>query len=175
MRNAAIQNPGRRNFLRAVPAAAAVGLTLADATLFAASSAAQGATPASTPSFQKFSAQDIQDDMKALIASPGNKNLVDGKTYTMVLTTETAKSATEFEWHAGRDHIIQIVDGSTVVWVGGTPKNGHSLGPGEWKAPESDGAVSFALGKGDMLTIPRMTPHKRITEGTVTLILISPM
>jgi mannose-6-phosphate isomerase-like protein (cupin superfamily) len=170
-----IENPDRRRFLRVVPAAAAAGLTIAEASFFAASAAAQGTAPAAAATFQEFSAQDIQDDMKALMASPGNKNLVDGKTFTMVLTTEIAKSATEFEWHAGRDHIIQIVDGTTVIEVGGTPKNGHSIGPGEWKAPASDGSVSFTLNKGDMLVIPRMTPHKRSTTGTVTLILISPM
>jgi mannose-6-phosphate isomerase-like protein (cupin superfamily) len=171
----AIQNPARRTFLRAVPAAAVAGLTLADASLFAASAAAQGTATSASSTFQEFSAQDIQNDMKALMANPGNKNLVDGKTFTMVLTTETAKNADEFEWHAGRDHIIQIVDGSTIIEVGGTPKNGHSIGPGEWKAPASDGSVSFSLNKGDMLVIPRMTPHKRNTAGTVTLILISPM
>jgi mannose-6-phosphate isomerase-like protein (cupin superfamily) len=175
MGKVAIQNPARRKFLRAMPAAAAAGLTIADASLYVASAAAQGTAPAGAATFQEFSAQDIQNDMKALMASPGNKNLVDGKTFTMVLTTETAKSAIEFEWHAGRDHIIQIVDGTTIVEVGGTPRNGHSIGPGEWKAPASDGSASFTLNRGDMLVIPRMTPHKRSTAGTVTLILISPM
>jgi mannose-6-phosphate isomerase-like protein (cupin superfamily) len=31
------------------------------------------------------------------------------------------------------------------------------------------------LKKGDMLIIPRGTPHKRSTAGTVTLTLVSPM
>ena len=99
MDNVAIQNPDRRRFLRAVPVAAVAGLTIADASFFAASAVAQDTAPAGAMTFQEFSTQEIQNDMKALIASPGNKNLVDGKTFTMVLTTETAKSATEFEWH----------------------------------------------------------------------------
>ena len=42
----------------------------------------------------------------------------------------------------------------------------------EWLAPESVGAT-LTLNKGDMLVIPRGTPHKRITDADVTLILIS--
>ncbi len=33
----------------------------------------------------------------------------------------------------------------------------------------------MTLKKGDMLVIPRGTPHRRSTEGSVTLTLISPM
>ena len=57
--------------------------------------------------------------------------------------------------------------------VGGKPKGGHSTRPGEWLAPESEGAASYRLKKGDMLFIPRGTPHKRSTAGTVTFTLIS--
>ncbi len=93
----------------------------------------------------------------------------------MVLTTETAKSAKEFEWHEGRDHVLQIMDGATVYEVGGTPKDGRNTKPGEWLAPGSDGAATLTLKKGDMLVIPRGTPHKRSTAESVTFLLISPM
>ena len=113
--------------------------------------------------------------MKALQAAPGNKNLVDSKAlpFTVVLTTEEKKSGKEFEWHEGRDHILQILDGTTRLDVGGTPKDGRNTKPGEWLAPVSEGATSITLKKGDMLTIPRGTPHKRSTDGSVTLLLIS--
>jgi mannose-6-phosphate isomerase-like protein (cupin superfamily) len=92
----------------------------------------------------------------------------------VALTVETAKSPKEFEWHEGRDHVLQIIDGTTVLEVGGMPKGGHSKGPGEWLAPTSEGATTLTLKKGDMLVIPRGTPHKRSTPGSVTLLLISP-
>ena len=87
---------------------------------------------------------------------------------------ETAKSAKEFEWHEGRDHILLVLDGETVYQVGGTPKGAHSIGPGEWHAPEAVGATTLTLEKGDMLVIPRGTLHKRSTAGTATFMLISP-
>jgi mannose-6-phosphate isomerase-like protein (cupin superfamily) len=180
-----LRNPHRREFLRAVPAAAAAGFTIANASLFAPAAAGQattaGAQSAAAPqsagaaaSFQFFTAQQIQDDAKALIASPGNNNLVQGKNFAVVLTVETAKSAKEFEWHEGRDHVLQVLDGSTVLEVGGTPKGAHSEAPGEWHAPEAEGTTTLTLKKGDMLVIPRGTLHKRSTAGTVTLTLISP-
>lgn len=171
MPNLVLKNSSRRRFLRAVPAAAA-GLTLADPALFAGVAAAQPS--GSQASYQLFTADAIQADVKALEASPGNNALVTNKNFLVALTVETAKSAKEFEWHEGRDHVMQIVDGSTIVEVGGTPKGGHSIGPGEWHAPESEGSVALNLKKGDMLVIPRNTPHKRTTAGSVTLILISP-
>jgi quercetin dioxygenase-like cupin family protein len=175
MGNLAIKNPSRRNFLRTAPVAAAAGLTLADASLFAPHAAGQSAMPAVPATFQLFTAQSIQEGIKALQAKPGNDNLVDAKNFTVVLTTETAKSAKEFEWHENRDHVVQILDGSTVYEVGGTPKDGRNTKPGEWLAPGSDGATAITLKKGDMLVIPRGTPHKRSTAESVTLMLISPM
>ena len=172
MPNASILNPGRRKFLRTVPAAAAAGFTLTRASLFASSAVAQG-TSAPALAFKLFKAQEIQDDLNVLAANPGNNNLVQEKTFTVVLTTEKAKSGTEFEWHEHRDHVFQILDGSTVYELGGTPKGAHSKAPGEWNSPESEGHQTVTLNKGDMLVVARGTPHRRITAGSVTFSLIS--
>ena len=162
------KHTSRRSFLRSAPTAAVAGLALSQPKLFAASSA----TP---EKFQVFTAQQLADDAKALQSKPGNNNLADIKTATIVLTTEVAKSAKEFEWHEGRDHIVQITDGATVYELGGTPKGTHGNNgkAGEYLAPESEGATRLTLKKGDMLTIPRGTPHKRSTAESVTFILIS--
>ena len=179
MSNVVTKISGRREFLRAAPLAAAAGVALANSSFLAPLAAGQAASaqsgsPASAPTFQVFTAQQIQVDAKALLASPGNNNLVQGKNFTVVLTVETAKSGAEYECHEGRDHVFQILEGETVYEVGGTAKGAHSIGPGEWRAPEAEGTTKFTLKKGDMLTVPRGTLHKRSTAGTVTLTLISP-
>ncbi len=163
----------RRGFLRALPTAAA-GLVLNDALAPCASAGAQEGAAGSRAAFQLFTAETLAGDARALEASPGNNNLVDDKTFTVALTTEKAKSAPEFEWHESRDHIFQILDGSTVYELGGTPQGAHRKGPGEWLAPESEGAATVTLKKGDMLVIRRGTPHRRRTAESVTLMLISP-
>jgi mannose-6-phosphate isomerase-like protein (cupin superfamily) len=179
------KNTSRRNFLQTAPFAAAVSISLPSVThdlLAQAAPTTAGAAPgadvasAALP-FQLFTAKALEDDAKALMAKPGNNNLVDQKPgfpCAMVMTTEVHHSATEFEWHEGRDHIIQIIDGSTLYEVGGVPKNGRNTKPGEWLAPSSEGSKSILMGKGDMLVLPRGTPHKRSTEDSVTFILISP-
>lgn len=170
-----IDNPGRRNFLRVTPIAAAAGLALIDASLFAmpaADSSQDGAAK-----FQLFSAHEIANDIAKLETNPGNLNLVEEKGdigFSMVMTTEKNKIAPEFEMHQQRDHIFQILEGSTVYEVGGTPQGGRTIGPGEWRGPHVAGATKLTLNKGDRLVVRRGTPHKRSTAGSVTLVLISP-
>ena len=107
---------------------------------------------------------------------PGNDNLFTGSSsvpLTIVMTTEERKSAKEFEFHEFRDHIFQILEGTTIYELGGTPQSPRNTKPGEWLAPTSTGARTVTLHKGDMLVIQRGTPHKRSTEGSVTFLLIS--
>src|ERR1700730_8241825 len=164
----------RSNYPRTAPLAAAATLSLTDK-LALATDGGQSAAAAAPEPFQVFTAEKLADAMKALQAKPGNDNLYEPKALpmTIVLTTEEKKSAKEFEYHEGRDHIFLILEGTTKYELGGTPKGAHKTKPGEWLAPASDGATTLTLKKGDMLVIPRGTPHKRSTEESVTLTLIS--
>jgi mannose-6-phosphate isomerase-like protein (cupin superfamily) len=168
-------NSTRRNFLRTAPLAAAITLPLAEKFVFASGTGSAAGQSSAPEPFQLFTAGKLADAMKTLQTKPGNDNLYEPKALplTIVMTTEEKKSGKEFEWHEGRDHIFLILDGETKYEVGGTPKNGHQTKPGEWLAPASEGATSLMLKKGDMLVIPRGTPHKRSTEESVTLYLIS--
>lgn len=170
-----IKNPGRRSFLRAAPAAAAAGLTIADVALFSSGAEAQAILRRPSTRYEVITAQAIQSDIEALEANPGNKTLASEKNFTVVLTSEKKAAAKEFEWHERRDHIFYIYEGSTIYELGGTPQNAHSPGPGEWLAPASEGAAKVTLQKGDFLVIPRGTPHKRTTPESVTFMLTAPM
>ena len=174
MKNVDTSSSSRRNFLVGAPAAALAGMALADA-LFASKAVAEDYAAGKGEPFQFFSADQLAADARALEAAPGNNNLAKDANFTLVMTTEKAKSAKEYEWHAGRDHLLIILDGETVYEVGGSPKGTHQTGPGEWLAPEAEGATRLTLKKGDILTIPRGTLHKRSTAGSVTFLLISPM
>lgn len=165
-----VKDQTRRNFLRSAPlAAAAAALPVTETKLFA-----EAPAPAAVP-FQLFTAAKLAEDAKTLQATPGNNNLFQNPAlpFTIVMTTEGKKAAKEFEWHEGRDHILQIIDGTTIYEVGGTPQGGHNTKPMEWLAPASEGATKLTLHKGDLLVIPRNTPHKRTTETSVTFYLIS--
>jgi len=169
------KNTSRRNFLRTAPVAAAAGFTLADS-LMALAQAAPGAdVNAAAQPFKLWTAKELDADRAALDAKPGDNLLYDSKSISeqIILTVEKHKSATEFEWHEGRDHVLYVLDGSTLYEVGGTPTGTKVLKPGEWHATGSTGSKSILLGKGDMLLIPRGTLHKRSTEDSVTFLLIS--
>jgi quercetin dioxygenase-like cupin family protein len=161
----------RRRFLASAPlAAAAASFALSNKVSFA-----EGVTPAPAEPVQLFTAAQIADDKKKLAAEPGNNNLYTPTDLplTVVLTTETTKAGKEFEWHEGRDHIFQILEGETTYELGGTPQGGHNTKPGEWLAPTSAGAKTYKLKAGDMIVVPRGTPHKRTTAKSVTFYLIS--
>ena len=169
----------RRNFLRTAPVAAAAGLSLTDKLAFSAqASPASGADVAAAAApFKLFTAKELDADAKALQEKPGDNTLLHqaaGIPCAIVMTTEVHKSAAEFEWHEGRDHIIQIIDGSTLYEVGGTPTGTKVMGPGEWHATGSTGSKLDHPGQGRHAGDPRGTLHKRSTEDSVTFYLISP-
>jgi quercetin dioxygenase-like cupin family protein len=153
----------RRAFLTTAPLAA-----LAPTALLAE-------TAPAPPPFQIFTAEKLAEAAHTLDAAPGNDSLFNSPTlpFTIVLSVEEKKSAKEFEWHEGRDHIFQVLEGSTTYELGGTPQSPRNTRPGEWLAPASTGATTLNLHKGDLLVIPRNTPHKRSTESSVTFYLIS--
>jgi quercetin dioxygenase-like cupin family protein len=161
-----VKDRTRRSFLRSAPLAAAA-VPFAGKALFA-----ETITP---EPFQLFTAEKLAESKKKVQATPGNDNLFANAALplTIVMTTEEKKAGKEFEYHEGRDHIFQILEGATSYELGGTPQNPRNTKPGEWMAAGSQGAVTVALHKGDMLVIPRGTPHKRTTESSVTFILIS--
>ena len=158
----------RRNFLLTAPIAAVAVSPFADTMLRASSG-----DSASGSKIQVWTAAEMAGELKEVQENHGTKNLLTSPGTLMILNEETKKAAKEFEWHATRDHVFQVLDGETQYELGGTPKGTHEVKPGEWLAPESEGAQTVFLKKGDYLFVPRMTPHKRTTKGSVSLLLIS--
>jgi mannose-6-phosphate isomerase-like protein (cupin superfamily) len=169
-------NQTRRNFLRTAPLAAAVSIPLTGKLLFASSPGSPEGQANPREPFQLFTAEKLADSMKAFQAQLGEHSLYQpkGLPLTIAMTAQEKKSVGEFEYHEGRDHVFLILEGATKFEVGGTPKNPRNTKPGEWLAPDSEGATSLEVKKGDMLVIPRGTPHRQSTEKSVTWMLISP-
>jgi mannose-6-phosphate isomerase-like protein (cupin superfamily) len=161
----------RRNFLWTAPLAAAVALPLTDTLLHASPADPESEQGAN---FKVFPAATLEGMVKSLEEAPAAKDIVTGKVgVSITISAEEKKAAKEFEYHQHRDHVFQVLDGTTQYELGGTPKNARQIRPGEWLAPESEGHTTIMLNKGDMLVVPRMTPHKRTTEGSVSLLLIN--
>lgn len=171
------KSTSRRNFLRTAPVAAAAGFALSesiDALAQAAGMTGEQVAAAAQP-FKLIKSSELETDIHALDQSPGDNRLYDSHSIPLqvVLTTEKHKSAPEFEWHEGKDHVLRVLEGTTLYEIGGTPKGVKQIGPGEWHATSAEGSKSLVLGKGDTLILPRGTLHKRSTEDSVTFLLIS--
>lgn len=163
----------RREFLQAAPLAAAASLPLA-ATI--ASGSSLGEAPGLKPEpFQVFTAEKIGEAMKTFQTQFGQHYLFQPEALplTIAMTTQEKTAAKEFEFHEGRDHVFLILEGATKFELGGIPKEPRNTKPGEWLAPASEGATTVEARKGDMLVVPRGTPHRQSTEHGVVWILIS--
>jgi mannose-6-phosphate isomerase-like protein (cupin superfamily) len=175
-----VKNQSRRNFLKVAPLAAAAAVPLTGNLLFpTGAQAAEGqlATPVPFPEpFEVFTADKLADSIKTFQAQLGEHYLYQPKALplTIAIMAHGKQVAKDFEYHEGRDHVFTIIDGVTTFEVGGTPRDARNTKPGEWLASASDGATSVELKKGDMLVIPRGTPHRESTEKSVTWMLISP-
>jgi mannose-6-phosphate isomerase-like protein (cupin superfamily) len=77
------------------------------------------------------------------------------------------------EVHDAADDIFIILEGTAIFILGGKLDAPKETQPGEWRAPGISGGKEFRVNKGDVLIVPRGTPHRRITSGLdVTLMLI---
>ncbi|HEY0796913.1 MAG TPA: twin-arginine translocation signal domain-containing protein [Acidisarcina sp.] len=171
-----VKNESRRNFMKVAPLAAAAAIPITQRLVFPADAHAAMGEVAAPEQFQIFTAEKLADSMKSFQAQLGEHYLYQpkGLPLTIAVTAQEKQVGKEFEYHEGRDHVFLILDGATTFDLGGTPKDPRNTRPGEWLAPASEGATSVELKKGDMLVVPRGTPHRQSTEKSVTWMLISP-
>ncbi len=168
------RNQSRRDLLRAATLAAAAGVGAHERLLFASTVASGDGQVAQEP-FQLFTADKLANAIKAFHSQPGEHYLYQPTSppLTIAITTQQKQTGKEFEYHEGRDHVFLILEGATTFELGGTAKDARNTRPGEWLAPVSEGATSVNVKKGDMLVVPRGTPHRQSTEVGVTWMLIS--
>lgn len=121
------------------------------------------------------SAQAMDDLIRGLQAAPRTAEIVKSNKlpFSVSVVSERATEAGEFEIHDTRDHVILVLDGATRFELGGEVERPRQIGAGEWRAPGAKGSESVTLGKGDLLTVPRGIPHRRITKESVTLLMMS--
>jgi glc operon protein GlcG len=67
--------------------------------------------------------------------------------------------AGEAEVHEGETDIIYMLEGSVTFVTGGKVVDVRSTGPGEVRGAAIDGGTARKLGKGDVIIVPKGTPH----------------
>lgn len=77
------------------------------------------------------------------------------------------------ELHDNSDDVYYVLDGTATLTLGGKLDAPKETEPGEWRAPKIVGGQQIEISKGDLIIVPRGTPHQRSTAGKdFTMILI---
>ena len=82
------------------------------------------------------------------------------------------KDSADAEVHDAADDVFYVLSGSAQLTLGGTLENPREATPGEWKSAKIIGGKTFTITKGDLIVVPRGTPHQRVNSKNKTFSLI---
>jgi mannose-6-phosphate isomerase-like protein (cupin superfamily) len=102
--------------------------------------------------------QKLQPDNKAedLIGGAGMQLRV-------AIQHEKNKTGAAAELHDASDDVYYVLDGSATLVLGGKLDIPKEIEPGEWRSPNIAGGRTVEIRKGDLVIVPRGTPHQRST------------
>src|SRR5262249_41823150 len=78
---------------------------------------------------------------------------------------EKDKAPAAGEVHDASDDVYYVLEGSATLTLGGKLEAPSEIEPGEWRSPHILGGQSIEIAKGDLIVVPRGTPHQRSTVG----------
>lgn len=118
----------------------------------------------------------IDAEIKTKETVSKTEDLIDnsGLQLRVAVQYDAKKDAAQAEVHDASDDVFYVIEGSAELTLGGALENPKEATPGEWKSNKIVGGQTFTIKKGDLIVVPRGTPHQRInTKGkTFSLILI---
>jgi mannose-6-phosphate isomerase-like protein (cupin superfamily) len=120
-------------------------------------------------------AQSLTDLQKKLQPSNKAEDLIGGAGMELrvAIQHENNTTAANAEIHDASDDVYYVLDGTATLTLGGTLESPKEVGPGEWRGPRIEGGQKVEIAKGDLIVVPRGTPHHRSTANqNFTMILI---
>ncbi len=126
----------------------------------------QGPARPSRP-FVVLPAQSLGDLERKL--RPGNKveELIggEGMQLRVAVQHEQGSAAAAAEVHDASDDVYYVLEGAATLTLGGRLDAPREVQPGEWRGPRITGGRTVEIAKGDLIVVPRGTPHQRSTAG----------
>jgi mannose-6-phosphate isomerase-like protein (cupin superfamily) len=89
----------------------------------------------------------------------------EGTELRVAVQHENNRAAAAAEIHDASDDVYYVLEGSATLTLGGTLESPREVEPGEWRGPRISGGQQFDVTKGDLVVVPRGTPHMRSTVG----------
>ena len=160
--------------IKSSPSLTLIGLALV-LILSAITASAQRKPSEATRPVVVMSAQTL-DDLKQKL-KPGNKTeeLIDsaGMELRVAVQHENNRSGVAAELHDASDDVYYVLEGGATLVLGGKLDAPKEVEPGEWRSPKIIDGKTFEITKGDLVVVPRGTPHQRSTANKdFTMILI---
>ena len=119
-----------------------------------------------TRPFVVMTGQSLADVQKSV--QPENKaaELIDsgGLQFRVAVQHEKNRTGAAAELHDASDDVYYVLEGSAMLVLGGRLEDPKETDPGEWRSPRIIDGKSFEIKKGDLIIVPRGTPHQRSTE-----------
>src|SRR6266571_5468403 len=128
-----------------------------------------------TRPFVVMSSQSLDDLQKTLKPDNKTSELIDsgGMQLRVAVQHEKNKAGAAAELHDASDDVYYVLDGSATLVLGGKLDAPKETDPGEWRSPRIVDGKTFEIKKGDLVVVPRGTPHQRSTANQdFTMILI---
>ncbi len=149
-----------------------IGVIAAAAAAMTASAAIDGQTrePAKAKSDVVVrSRQQVADIETMLAAKPGNTNeniVAPSGMQTRVAVFHDSRRVDDLnEVHDLSDDIYYVLKGEATLVLGGSLIDPQEISPGEWRAKTATGGREIKIKKGDLVFVPRGTPHQRTVAG----------
>lgn len=89
----------------------------------------------------------------------------EGSQLRVAVQHERNKAAAEAEVHDASDDVYYVLEGAATLTLGGRLDAPRETERGEWRAQGISGGRVFEIRKGDLVVVPRGTPHMRSTVG----------
>ena len=159
--------------MRFLPGALALVLTVAaaaQAQTAAGGAATQGAQRGPTSATRPvvvMTAQTLSDLERKLRPEAKVEDLIggEGMQLRVAVQHEKNRAAPAAEVHDASDDVYYVLEGTATLTLGGRLESPKEVEPGEWRGPRIEGGQSFEVKKGDLIIVPRGTPHMRSTVG----------
>ena len=116
----------------------------------------------------RASRESIFQSIRANLASSVSLDAIENE-----LRHEKDTTAANAEVHDASDDVYYVLEGTATLTLGGTLDSPKEVEPGEWRGSKIIGGQKVEIAKGDVVIVPRGTPHHRSTANQdFTMLLI---
>ena len=110
--------------------------------------------------------QSVADLEKSLRSDNKVEDLIggEGMQLRVAVQHDKKKDSADAEVHDASDDVYYVLEGSAELTLGGQLENPREISSGEWRSAKIGGGKTFTITKGDLIVVPRGTPHRRVNS-----------